>query len=213
MDVINQIIQCKIIAIIRGIESERIIDTCEALARGGVTAIEVTFNQSRSTGNQETYDAIKQIAKELPEVCLGAGTVMTIEQVELAVEAGARYIISPNFDRAIVKRTIELGAISIPGVLTPTEISEAYSAGASFAKLFPAGTLGIEYLKAIKAPLSHIPMLAVGGIDVHNVSDFMKIGLAGVGIGSSLVNPQLIKNGKYNELTELAKEFVRQIKE
>ncbi len=212
-DIIQTIKDHKIVAIVRGIDSDKILDTCRALYEGGIVLIEVTFNQSSATGNEDTAKAIKLISDNLPEVCVGAGTVMTVEQTELAIDAGAKYIISPNFDRDIVKRTIDLKAISMPGVLTPTEITEAYKAGASFAKVFPAGTLGLGYLKAIMAPINHIPMLAVGGVDVDNIADFMAIGLTGVGVGSSLVNRTLINEGRFDELTELAREFVRRIKE
>lgn len=212
-DTVQVIKDNKIIAIVRGVDQDKILDTCKALYKGGIVLIEVTFNQSSPTGNEDTANAIKLIAEHLPKVCVGAGTVMTVEQVELAVEAGAQYIISPNFDQDVVKRTIELNAISMPGVLTPTEITNAYKAGASFAKVFPSGTLGLDYLKAIKAPINHIPMLAVGGVDVNNIADFMSIGLTGVGVGSSLVNRTLINSNRFDELTELAKEFVNQIKE
>lgn len=209
MTIMERVEKERIIAIVRGISNDRILDTCKALVAGGVTMIEVTFNQSSPTGNKDTYEAIKLIANELKDdVCVGAGTVMTVEQVELAVEAGANYIISPNFDKEVVAKTKELGVAPMPGVLTPTEVVDAYKAGAVAAKLFPAGTIGLSYIKAIKAPISHIPVIAVGGVDVNNVSDFIKAGCVGVGVGSSLVNKELINNGKYEELSQLAKQFV-----
>lgn len=213
MTVLDRLQEEKIVAIVRGIANERIIDTCKALSDGGIHMIEVTFNQSSPTGNEDTYEAIKMIADQMGDkVCVGAGTVMTIEQTELAIKAGANYIISPNFDRNVVAKTLELGAVSMPGVLTPSEIVDAYKAGASVAKLFPAGDLGLGYIKSIKAPISHIPMVAVGGINVDNAKDFIKAGCDGLGIGSSLVNKALINEGKYKELTELAKRFVEQVK-
>jgi len=212
MTILERIKKDKIIAIIRGISNERIIETCKALVAGGVTMIEVTFNQSSPTGNDDTFHAIKMISDNLGDsVCVGAGTVMTIEQVELAVEAGAQYIISPNYDKAIMDKTIEMGVASMPGVMTPTEIVNAYKEGAVAAKLFPAGNLGLEYIKAIKAPISHIPIVAVGGVDVDNVNEFMKTGCIGVGVGSTLVNQALVNAGKYDELTELARRFVANV--
>lgn len=209
MTIMERVEKEKIIAIVRGISSDRILDTCKALVAGGVTMIEVTYNQSSPTCNQDTYKAIKLIADELKdEVCVGAGTVMTVEQVVLSVKAGANYIISPNFDKDVVAKTVELGVAPMPGVLTPTEVVDAYKAGAVAAKLFPAGTIGLDYIKAIKAPISHIPVIAVGGVDVNNVGDFIKAGCVGVGVGSSLVNKGLINSGKYEELTELAKQFI-----
>ncbi|MCG8484694.1 MAG: bifunctional 4-hydroxy-2-oxoglutarate aldolase/2-dehydro-3-deoxy-phosphogluconate aldolase [Clostridia bacterium] len=209
---IETIRENKIIAIIRGVSSDKIIPSCKALYAGGVKCIEITFNQSSQRGNEETYNAIKSIKETMAdEICLGAGTVMTIEQVELAYKAGATYIISPNYDKVVVGKTLELGLVSIPGVLTPSEVVDANMQGASFAKLFPAGVFGLEYIKAIKAPISHIPMLAVGGIDVDNIKQFMDCGLAGVGVGSSLVNKKLINEDKFEELTQLAKAFVDQL--
>src|SRR5665648_294898 len=208
--IVETIRENKIIAIIRDISNEKIIDTCEALYLGGIKCIEVTFNQSSSTGNEDTYNAIKEITEKFGEkICVGAGTVMTEDQVELAIQAGAKYIVSPNFNKGIVAKSIELGAVSIPGVVTPTEIAEAYKAGASFVKIFPVGNFGVGYLKAIKSPLSHIPMLAVGGIDLGNVGDYMASGIDGVGIGSSLVHKTIINEGRFDELTELAKKIIK----
>ncbi|MCF8018950.1 MAG: bifunctional 4-hydroxy-2-oxoglutarate aldolase/2-dehydro-3-deoxy-phosphogluconate aldolase [Vallitaleaceae bacterium] len=212
MTIIERVKKEKIIAIVRGINKERVLDTCKALYAGGISMIEVTFNQSSPTGNKDTYEAIKLISESLGDkICVGAGTVMTMEQLELAVKAGAKYIISPNYDKAIVARTVELGAASMPGVLTPSEIVDAYNTGAIAAKIFPIGTLGIDYLKAIKTPISHIPMIAVGGVDLDNLAEYINAGAVGVGIGSCLVNKKLIDAGKYDELTELAKKFVEQV--
>lgn len=209
MTIMERVEKEKIVAIVRGISNDRILDTCKALVAGGVSMIEVTFNQSSPTGNEDTYNAIKEISEKLPEVCVGAGTVMTVEQTELAVKAGAKYIISPNFDKEVVAKTVELGVVPMPGVLTPTEIVDAWKAGAVAAKLFPAGTIGLSYIKAIKAPVSHIPMIAVGGVNVDNVGEFIAAGCVGVGVGSSLVNKTLINEGRYEELTALAAQFVK----
>lgn len=209
---INIIKENKIIAIIRGINYDKIVRTAEALYAGGIFLVEVTFNQSSSNGNKETFDAIEAISVNLGDkICVGAGTVMTVEQVELAVKAGAKYIISPNFDKEVVAKTLELGVVSMPGVITPSEITDAYKAGASFVKIFPAGNFGPDYIKSIKSPISHIPMLAVGGIDLNNIKEYMNTGIDGVGLGSSLVDKRIINEGRFNELTELAKKFVLQL--
>ena len=132
---------------------------------------------------------------------------MTVEQVRAAVEAGAKYIISPNTDREVIEETKKLGAISIPGAFTPSEVVQAYKMGADYVKLFPAGLLGIPYIKAIKAPISHIPLIAVGGIDADNLHDFLATGINGVGVGSSLVDLKLINDENWDALAELAKKF------
>jgi len=211
MSIVEQINKNKIIAIIRGIEQDKIIEVCKALYIGGIRMIEVTFNQSSLTGNQETYEAISAIAKEFgDEVSIGAGTVMTIEQAELATSAGARYMISPNLNKDVVKRCIELGAEPIPGVLTPTEIVSAYNAGAKVVKIFPIARMGgSDYLKDITAPISHIPVIAVGGVEIDTVSDYINAGAIGVGLGSNLVDKTLIKENRFDELATLAESFVK----
>lgn len=211
-DTIRKIRDGKIIAIIRDVENHLIVDTAKALYKGGISLIEVAFNQSLENGESITVLAIKKLDDELGDkICVGAGTVMSEKQVELAVSAGAKYIISPNFDKKVVSKTLELGAVSIPGVFSPSEIVEAYQSGASFTKIFPCDTLSYRYLKAIRAPINYIPMIAVGGIDYNNIKDFMDTGIVGVGIGSNLVNKDFIMQGKFDELTELAKKFIDKI--
>lgn len=211
-DIIKKIQDGKIIAIVRDIENHLIVDTAKALYKGGISLIEVTFNHSLENGEDRTILALKKLNDELGDkICIGAGTVMNERQVELAVLAGAKYIISPTFDRKVILKTLELGAVSIPGVFSPTEIVEAYEAGANFVKIFPCDILSYKYLKAIRAPINYIPMLAVGGIDYNNINDFMDTGIDGVGIGSSLVNRDLIIQGRFDELTKLARKFVEKI--
>ena len=198
----------KVIAIMRGVAKEKAADAARALYEGGIKLVEVTFNQSSPTCIEDTADSIKSILDAMGDkMCVGAGTVMTVDQVRAAVDAGAKYIISPNTDREVIEETKKLGAISLPGAFTPSEAVSAYKMGADYVKLFPAGLLGIPYIKAIKAPISHIPLMAVGGIDADNLGDFLATGINGVGVGSSLVNLKLINAGKWDELTELAKKF------
>jgi len=200
----------KIIAIMRNVSLNKVVPAAQALYEGGIRLIEVTFNQSSETGKEDTAQAIKTLCEAFRgKLEIGAGTVMTAEQAQIACDAGAKYLISPNMDISVIKKANELGIVSIPGALTPTEIVQAYNAGADFVKLFPAGNLGIEYIKAIMAPISHIPLLAVGGISEKNIQDFMKTGLKGVGIGSNIVNNKLINEGKFEELTKLAELYTK----
>jgi len=208
---LQKIKENKLVAILRDVEPVKILRTCKALHDGGIECIEVTFNQLSENGILETVNAIKQIC-ENTNICVGAGTVMTVEQVVLAVKAGAKYIISPNFDEDVVKKTVELGAVSIPGVLTPSEIVSSYKIGASFVKLFPGGLLGPQYIKAVRAPISHIPIMVVGGVGLENIREFLHCGVAGFGIGSSLVNKKLIIDNRFDELKKLAEQFINAIK-
>ena len=198
----------KLIAIVRGIDKKDILPTANALYEGGIRLMEITFDQRHPKHFGDTCDMIRLVADAMHgKMIVGAGTVLSPHQAELAVNAGAAYLISPHTDPAVITRTVELGAVSMPGCMTPSEAVTAYQAGADFIKLFPAGTLGTDYIKAIKAPLSHIPMLAVGGVDEHNISAFLKAGCVGVGIGSNLVNPKWTKEGRFDLITEAAGKF------
>ena len=210
--VIADIKKNKIIAIVRGVTGEALIKTAEALYEGGIRLLEVTFDQTGKISEAETADMIRTLSRRFAgRMRIGAGTVMTAEQVAVAAEAGAEYMISPDTSEAVIKATLSAGAVSIPGALTPTEVAVAYGHGADFVKLFPAGELGLSYIKAIRAPLSHIPMLAVGGVNEDNLSQFLGAGLAGVGIGSNIVDKKLIDKGDFAALTALALRYTEQI--
>ena len=161
-----------------------------------------------------TLDAIANIKKEMgDQVCVGAGTVMTVEQVRLAAEAGAEYMISPNTEPEVIYATKQLGKVSIPGAMTPTEVAYAYQCGADIVKMFPAGILGPGYIKAVKAPLKHVPVTAVGGVNAKNCVEFFKAGASGVGVGGNLVSPELVNAGRFDEITALALEYTNALKE
>lgn len=207
--VLKRIKAGKIIAIVRGIPSEQIAGLAAALEKGGVQCIEVTFDQSSEARAKDTLVAIRRIKESLGEaVCVGAGTVMSVEQVQQAAEAGAEYMISPNVNEAVIHETKRLGKVSIPGAMTATEAAFAYQCGADIVKLFPAGLLGPAYVKAIKAPLKHIPVTAVGNVNVDNCAAFIQAGAIGVGVGGSLVSAQLVKEGRFDEITEIARSYV-----
>ena len=211
--ILNQIFEGKVVAIIRGIGPDRIIDTVAALLDGGVNLLEVTFNQESESGVSDTVKCLELVKAEYGDkICLGAGTVITIEQVNKAVNAGAEYIVSPNVDSSVIERTKELGKVSIPGGMTPTEVISAYNAGADIVKLFPAGMLGLDYIKALLAPLGHIPMIAVGGVNVDNADKFIRTGLKGVGVGGNLVDRKSVYAGDYGKLTTVAKAYMRALK-
>lgn len=198
----------KIVAIVRGLPESTILRVARALYEGGIRFIEVTFAQHVPTCVEDTSRAIKAITDEFCDLYVGAGTVITLAQLEAAHAAGARYMISPNVDTRLIKRAVELGMVAMPGALTPSEAVTAYNAGSTFVKIFPAGSLGPDYFKAIRAPLSHIPMLAVGGVDDTNMAAFYKAGAAGFGIGGCLVNKKLIDAGDFEGLSKLASRYV-----
>lgn len=208
-EIIKNVYQSKIIAIVRGMEPQYCVRLAEALCAGGINMVEITFNQKSTDHFAATTGAIRAISEELSgKVMVGAGTVLTKEQVDLAKEAGALYIITPSTNPEVIRYAKEQGLVTMPGAMTPSEAEAAYEAGADFVKIFPTGNLGAAYVKAIKAPLSHIPFLAVGGVNEKNIAEFMNAGVVGAGVGGNLVNAEWIRNGEYEKITALAKEFV-----
>ena len=212
--IIRAIEQEKVIAIIRGVEAKMCIRVTEALYTGGIRLAEVTFNQKDPASFENTAQIINAIVHKFGEQLLvGAGTVTTPELVELAARAGANYIISPDMNPAVIHRTRELGLVSIPGAMTPTEVLTAHREGADFVKLFPAAVLGILYVKAVKAPISHVRLIAVGGVDEKNAVDFLRAGMSGVGIGGNLVNQNWIESGAFDKITETALALTSTVKD
>lgn len=203
----------KIIAISREIPKKNIIKVAEALYRGGISFMEVTFNPSDNSSSNNTLECIRVLKSEFGnEMHFGAGTVLTTEHVEAAFEVGAEYIISPNVDNNVIRKTKELGMLSIPGAMTPTEALYAYNCGADYIKLFPAGNLGAAYIKAMLASINHLKLIAVGGIDETNILGLLNSGCVGVGIGGSIINRQLVETENYQEISERALNFVELIK-
>lgn len=215
MTILEQIYEDKVIAILRGIEQGKILPVCQALYDGGIKMIEVTFNQSSSTGVEDTCLAIKSISEHFGDrVRVGAGTVMTEHQAMKAFEAGAEYMISPHFSEALVKKIIALGAVALPGVMTPSEMVAAYESGATAVKIFPIHHVGgPDYLKDVQAPISHIPMLAVGGVTGENAASYIKAGAAGLGVGGGLIRKELIEAEDYEGLTQDTRQLMMRCKE
>ena len=210
----EEIIQCiekeKIIAIVRNPKEENFLEAMEALYRGGIRLIEVTFDRSGKFPKEKTAEYIRKL-KEQSLVQVGAGTVTSREEVLLACEAGAAYIISPNCDPEIIRLTRKLGLVSIPAAYTPTEVAMALNAGADFIKLFPVNQMSMEYVKAFRAPLSDAKLLAVGGVDENNMQFYLQNGFTGVGIGSNLYDSNRITTDNLEQLENLAKTYVKNI--
>ena len=207
-DIISAIRKNKIIAIVRGVESSRLIPLAAALYDGGIRLMEITYSADGSISDDETAANIGSLAKHFSgKMYIGAGTVLTQEQVKRTSDAGGQFIISPNTDTKVISYTKKLGMVSIPGALTPSEAETAKLAGADFVKLFPVTNMGASYVKAITAPLSHIPFLAVGGVTPQNVREYLDAGVCGFGIGSNIINKKYIDSGDYSKITELAREY------
>lgn len=199
----------KIIAIVRGVETEKCMKVAQALYDGGIRLMEITYDQRKPESWETTAKTIGAIAEEFKgKMFVGAGTVTSADLVELTHRYGGQFIISPDVNEAVIRRTKELGMVSIPGGMTPTEVMTAHRAGADFVKLFPGGTLGLSYFKAVKAPVSHVDLLVVGGVDEKNLPDFLAAGAVGAGIGSNLVSSKLANDGMFDQIAENARKFV-----
>lgn len=207
--IINSVLENKIIVIARGVARDKLIPLAQAMYEGGIRLLEITFSADGSTSDEVTGDNIKMLVNHFGDrLHVGAGTVLTEKQVELVKEAGGKFIISPDTNERVIKRTRELSLVSMPGALTPTEIMAAHTAGADFVKLFPISSLGAEYVKAVKAPLSHVKLLAVGGIHDKNMAEYIKAGVCGFGIGSNITDKALINAGDFEKITALARKYV-----
>lgn len=212
--VIEKIISEKIIAIVRGYTLDQCIKLASALCAGGVHMMEVTFPQEDRKGMEETAERIKALKKELGDrMEFGAGTVTSVEMVKMAHEAGASFIISPNTDESVIKATLENDMVSVPGAFTPTEIKHAYDCGADFVKVFPVNMFGPKYIKTVRAPLSQVRLMAVGGVTEKDINDYFKAGACSAGVAGCLFNKEWIENGNWNLITEAAEKLVKTVEQ
>lgn len=206
--IIEAIEENKLIVIVRGVARENLIPLAEALYAGGVRLMEITYDATGKTTDEETAENIRMLCEHFDgRMFIGAGTVLTPRQAELTKAAGGGFIISPNADESVIRKTRELSMVSMPGALTPSEIQNAHIFGADFVKLFPITNMGVSYVKAITAPLSHIKILAVGGISLDNMDDYKNAGVCGFGLGSNIIDKKALADGDYEKITSLAKKY------
>ena len=212
-NILNAVEREQIIAILRGLPQEQCISVAQALYEGGIRMIEVTFDQKSPESFVTTADTIRAINQHMGDkILVGAGTVTSVALVNLAADAGAKYIISPDVNTRVIEQTRNRDLVSMPGAMTPSEVMTAHVAGADFVKLFPAATLGAAYLKAIRAPLSHVKFLAVGGIHAGNAREFLDAGACGLGIGGNLTKKDWINNKEFDKISEAAREIVQAVR-
>ncbi len=205
--------QERLIVIVRGIPADQLIPLAEAMYAGGVRLLEVPYSADGRVSDEETAEKIGRLVSHFAgRMYIGAGTVLSERQVELTAAAGGRFIISPNTEESVIAKTRALGLVSLPGAMTPTEIEAAHEAGADLVKLFPAGALGPDYLKAVRAPLSHIGLLAVGGVDKENAAEYLAAGALGIGVSSGIVDKGLLGRGDYAGITRLAAAYVEAVR-
>lgn len=202
--VIHAIEQTGLIAIVRGIEPESVLPLAEALYAGGVEVIEVTCNSTRYL---ESITALK--SKMGDKMKVGAGTVINPVMAQLVIDAGADFVLSPDFNPDVISMVHEKQRLMIPAVMTPSEILQACRLGVDLLKLFPANSLGIDYLKEIQGPLDNLALIPVGGITLENTASFAQAGAFAVGVGSALTNKQWVKDGEWEKITRQAEAFIR----
>ena len=211
-NVIADIEEKKIIVILRGFTEDQLIKTVDAMTDGGIGLVEVTFDQTGAVSDETTASYIRALKENFAgRVRVGAGTVMTEDQVERAYNAGAEFIISPDCYEPVIRKTRELGMVSILGAMTPTEAANAHRYGADFVKLFPNSEFKISYFKALSVPLSHIKFLAVGGVSADNLLEYLNAGAKGVGVATAIADKKAIFAGDYAEITRRARMFTDQL--
>lgn len=212
-DAIEKIEAGKVITIVRGVAREQLIDLAEAMYRGGIRLLECTYDASGKTPDEQTASNIAMLVEHFGDrMLIGAGTVLTEEQVRLTRRAGGRFIISPDTNPDVIARTVAEGLVAIPGALTPSEVTAAWRAGADFVKLFPIASMGSGYVKDLKAPLSHVRLLAVGGINEQNAGEYLAAGVCGIGIGSGIINKKMLADGDFDGITRLAQKYIETVK-
>jgi 2-dehydro-3-deoxyphosphogluconate aldolase/(4S)-4-hydroxy-2-oxoglutarate aldolase len=205
--IVARVRECGVVAVLRADSVDLLTGIGKALVAGGVTVIEVT------TSTRNAIDGIGMLAREFGDrIMLGVGTVLDTDTARHAIAAGARFVVSPVFDPAILATAHADGCACMPGCFTPTEILRAHHAGADVAKVFPSTALGPGYFKDILAPLPFLKLMPTGGVDVTNAGAWIKAGAICVGAGSALVPKEACRKGDWQTITNLARQFVEAVR-
>ncbi len=206
LEQMRRIEACGIVAIIRANSANELIDAAAAIHEGGVSVIEVTMTTPNA------LQVISDVSSAYGDsVLVGAGSVLDAETARAVMLAGAEFIVSPVTKADVIEICNRYSKVVIPGAFTPTEILAAWEAGADYVKVFPSSGVGASYIKDVKAPLPHIPLVPTGGINAENAAEFIAAGATALGVGSSLVNNQLIESGQFGSLTERAKKLSAEV--
>lgn len=206
LEQMRRIEACGIVAIIRANSANELIDAAAAIHEGGVSVIEVTMTTPNA------LQVISDVSSAYGDsVLVGAGSVLDAETARAVMLAGAEFIVSPVTKADVIEICNRYGKVVIPGAFTPTEILAAWEAGADYVKVFPSSGVGASYIKDVKAPLPHIPLVPTGGINAENAAEFIAAGATALGVGSSLVNNQLIESRQFDLLTERAKKLSAEV--
>ena len=195
-DVVRWVLRDRAVAVVRTDEPEKLVEIAQALQVGGIVCIEVTMTVPNA------IEGIRAVTRAMRgSVLVGAGSVTDADTTRAAIDAGARYVVSPVFKREVIDAAHLLDAAAMPGCFTPTEILRAHEAGADVVKVFPAGSLGPGFIKGVLAPLPFLKLMPTGGVSLDNATDWLRAGAVAVGAGSSLVDTQAIAAGDWAQLT------------
>ncbi len=207
---VDRIKRAGAIAIIRTATGEQALATANAAIAGGFEIVEITYGVPNAT--TVIAQLIRQAEEAEADLIFGAGTVLTAEQANAAIDAGAQFLVSPCVIPEMIAVGEEREIVTMPGAFTPTEIYTAWSLGADVVKIFPAVANGPQYLKALRGPLPQIPIIPTSGVDLTNVDDWFRAGAIAVGAVSSVFDPGLIQEGNWDALTERAREFLEAVR-
>ena len=196
-----------VLGIIRGLNESCLEGVLEAAFAGGLRFLEITLN------TPDALHLINKINTKYTQLQIGAGTVLSAEEAKKAIDAGAKYIVAPNFDEEVSTFCAQNKIAYFPGALTPTEIKKAWDAGATMVKVFPASQMGPDYFKIIKGPFDKIKLMAVGGINPGNIKDYLGAGASAVALGGSIFSIQRMANRKFEEIHKDIAEFMFAVKE
>jgi 2-dehydro-3-deoxyphosphogluconate aldolase/(4S)-4-hydroxy-2-oxoglutarate aldolase len=203
-ETLSRIADSGVVAVLRGVEADQLIGIADALREGGVTAVEITAD---TPGVAEKIGDVAGAFGD--EVVVGTGTVLDGETARTTLLAGAEFVVSPSLHEDVIETCNRYGAVSAPGIMTPTEAIRGYEAGADFVKVFPATTVGPDHLAAMRGPLGQIPMMPTGGVAPDNAADYVDAGAFAVGAGGALVDYDAAARGEYETITDTAREFTR----
>jgi len=192
--------QHRAIAVIRSSQVSLGHQMAQAVAVGGMSLIEITWNSDRAS------ELISKLRRELPTCLIGTGTLLNLDQLQQAVDAGAQFLFTPHVDLSLIAAAVEAGVPVIPGALSPTEIVTAWKAGASCVKVFPIEAVGgANYLKCLQGPLGQIPLIPTGGVTLENAKEFIAAGAIAVGLSGDLFPKALIAAGDWEAIAQRAK--------
>ena len=198
-----------IIPIVRAASAKHALQAAEAVCAGGIPIVEITMTVPGAV------ELITQLARTVRnEILIGAGTVLDAQTAQRCIDAGAEFIVSPGFDVDTMHHVKRLGKLMAAGALTPTEVVNTWQAGSDFVKIFPCGAVGgAKYIKALKAPLPHIPMIPTGGVNLETAADLIRAGADALGVGAELVSAAALQSGNTKEITVAAGRFVAIVRE